>query len=296
MLYRPNYGRSVTQDSQELYPRQLYTTQSSQEMPVQKKRRYSSSSSSAVARRRRQQLVLRNPMRFRYRTVASAADRAHVVIPMAQSIQIGWNPRAGLLSQAQGPSIVWGVTQQGPIYQIGNNPTWSTGTLWNNYASAAALFQMYRIREFEIEVIYSQTSFTQSQNVPEPIPVNAPICYSVLDREDARIVANAQEALQYASCKYDQFGNNRRIVRKMLAPSTMGEQLDDTSLIGATTPAQVSYGPWLACGSNTSGATAPVIPHGFIKMFFDNMSQPSDAEVGVFCFVVKAIFEYKGFD
>lgn len=256
-------------------------------VPSYKKKR----TSKTASRSNRQQLVIRNPSRFPFRSVAYAADRNKFVMPVGAKLDLTWGNTG--LDQTGAADITFAVTQQGISWSI-NNSAWNSGTLWNNYASAAALFQMYRIVEMEVEVTYSNTEVLPANSGNSVLSM--PIVYSVCDREDARSITSASDMLQYASCQYKQAGSGR-IRQKMTRPSCYVVNDNDQSLIGTVQASQLAYSPWLACGTNSAGATAAVIPHGYIKFFFDTMSiLPPAVKTGVFTFVVRAIFEYRGID
>lgn len=124
-----------------------------------------------------------------------------------------------------------------------------------------------------------------------------PLVHSILDREDARSIQSTSDMLQYASCVSRQMGSGHSLKRKMGKPSAFGVNDNDATLVGTVTPAQLQYSPWLSCGSNSAGATAPIIPHGYIKYFIDAQGLTAvNATVGTFTFIVRTVFEYRGID
>lgn len=242
--------------------------------------------------RRTSQSVLRYPSRGPYRSIAYAADRNKVVIPVAAQLQMVWNPAFGLGIGGSVFDVCFSVNQSGFEYQQNNN-SWTTVN-WANYTALAALFQQYRIMSFEIELFYSNTELGQGSVAAT---TTMPLIHSIIDREDALSVQSSSSMLQYASCMTKQMGAGHTIKRKMPKPSAFGVNDNDATLVGTTAPAQVQYSPWLSCGSNSAGGTAPVIPHGYMKYYVDQQSVAgANAVVGIFTFVVRAVFEYRGID
>jgi hypothetical protein len=235
--------------------------------------------------------------------VMRRADDAIHVIPNATSANLVWaitNTNAGQLN-ASSPDLTLAVTQSGAIYQQ-NNGAWAQfGSPFNNYASCATVFQEYRITDMSVDCYYGvnngQTIYAGSG------AQSLPMVYTLEDREDARSVQSAATALQYASCQVMQMGNssgekNGRQTISISRPSAFGAVDNDASLIGTIAATSVLRSPWLACGTNSSGGTAAVIPHGYIKMYFDPVAAGTSAQVylGNFTFVVRALIEYRGID
>lgn len=251
------------------------------------------SRTSAVTRRN---AVLRNPTRFGYATVAAAADRNLVTIPMAQVMYASWNPAVGINSVSN--DITWCVAQDG-FYYSQNNGSWTlaAGATFANYASLAAVFQMYRILEMEVEVYFTANEVTLSNATPT---ASLPLCSTVLDREDARALANTNSAQQYASCKTFQIGDNlRRHKIVMKRPSCYGtvENNDGAGLPGTAVGAALQYSPWLSLGTNSNSAQAEIVPHGYLKMIVDNQSVgPTSQTIGTFTFICRAVMQFRGID
>jgi hypothetical protein len=235
--------------------------------------------------------------------VMRRADDAIHMIPCATSANFVWamtNANAGQLN-ASTPDLTLAVTQSGAIYQQ-NNSAWAQfGSTFNNYASCASVFQEYRITDMSVDIYYGvnngQTIYAGSG------AQSLPIVYTLDDREDARSVQSASVALQYASCQVMQMGNssgekNGRQTISISRPVAYGAVDNDASLVGTITATSVLRSPWLACGTNSSGGTAAVIPHGYIKMYFDPVAAGTSAQVylGNFTFIVRALIEYRGID
>lgn len=273
---------------------QFDTSQTSVAMPPRRNAKKSrrNSRSNAVARRA---AVLRNPTRFNYRTIANAVDRSIVTVPMSQVMYIGYNPQNGLGSGSN--DICWCVTESG-FYYSQSSGAWTSAAAatFDNYASLAAIFQMYRIIEMEVEVLYSANQLPLTNTTGTSF---LPVCQMVLDREDARAVANSNAAQQYASCKTFQVGDNLRSHKMtMKRPSCYGavENNDGAGLAGTPVGAALQYSPWLALGSSSSTATAEIVPHGYIKMVVDSAGVGPNLTTGSFMFILRSVMQFRGID
>jgi hypothetical protein len=261
-----------------------------------KKSSYGSSKKTRFSKDAARNYVLAHPNKYSYNKVSRAVDSKAFTVNVAGNLNISWVPNAGFGGTAN--DICFGVTQSGLIYNQANG-TWTTGLTWANYASLATVFQEYRIMKFQIDLYYSANSVAETSAAASQ---GLPMVYAIQDREDDRQISGTSTMLQYASCKVMQCGNssgnnNGRQSIVMNNPSCFVANDNDASLIGTIQASQLARSPWLSCGTNSSGSSAANIPHGYIKYYVDPLQYNSSANVvGVFTFVVKCIFQYKGID
>jgi hypothetical protein len=206
-----------------------------------------------------------------------------------------WNPAIGFGGSASYFGT-FALTQAGPIYSL-NNGAWQSGITWQNYASLATVFQEYRILKFEIDWYYSGNS---APNNSTTALTALPMLYWYTDREDALAGTTSSYALQFSDCKIQQAGNasgSNGVQRVVLDRPTVFVAVDnDATLVGTITASALERSPWLACGTNSSTATAANIPHGYIKLFIDNANNTVNANIGDFTFIFRGYYEYRGID
>jgi hypothetical protein len=221
---------------------------------------------------------------------ALRADRMLHKILQSEAISLAYTPSTGW--GGAGPDLTIAVAQQGILYSSAGS-TWNVVN-FNNYASLAAVFQEYRLREFSVEVFFSENTFTTpSAGTSGTL---SPMLFSVIDREDAVGVTSATQALQYPSCHVTQLGINQGPkTTTIVGPSAASAYDNDATFVGTLSAAGVVRSPWLACGSNSGANTAPVIPHGYVK-YYAGSSSSFATQSGVATFIVRCAFEYRGID
>lgn len=232
--------------------------------------------------------------------IASISAKRIVVIPCSATVNYSWQTGAGVgLLNGGAPDIVFAVLQSGVIQSQGNSAWGSVGSLFNNYAQCASVFQEYRITKFEIDVYYSANSNPLDNTAAGNAAL--PMVYALTDRDNARSVQSAATALQYPNCKVMQMGNSSgptagRQSIVLNSPSCFAVNLTDATLVGTNVGSQLQRSPWLSCGTNNNANTAASIPHGFIKFFIDPVNAAATGYRGVFTFVCRAVMEYRGID
>lgn len=238
------------------------------------------------------------PPKMPMKRLSALCDSKHFPITMAEVVTVQWYPTNGI-NNGGFNGITFGALQAGPCYSIGT-AAWSTGVTWNNYAALAAVFQEYRILKFEIEVIAGNPSAGFNGTLTDAT-VSCPNIYAVLDREDAINLTSISAACQFSSLKMQSLGGpssygHAPIKICMNKPSVFGAVDNDASLVGTLTASTLEYSPWLSCGTNSSGATAAAIPHGYIKFYIDSNNNTSATYTTSITFVIRAFFEYRGID
>jgi hypothetical protein len=216
-------------------------------------------------------------------------------ITCAEVGNFAWIPNVGF----GGSGVYFGtlaVTQAGPIYSL-NNGAWQTGIVWQNYASLATVFQEYRIMKFSVDWYYSSNS---APNNSTAALTALPIVYWCVDREDALGFTTASSVLQFSDCKIQQAGSTSgtdgRQSITIDRPTVFVAVDNDATLVGTIASSMLERSPWMSCGTNSSGSTAAVIPHGYIKFFIDNCNNTSNTTIGTFTFIFRAYYEYRGID
>jgi hypothetical protein len=216
------------------------------------------------------------------RQIHKMVQNAYINLPYVPSSGIGGNV----------PDICFAVAQVGLLYSQ-SNAAWNTVN-WNNYAQYATVFQEYRIMAFEIELFTSVNTVTMGVL---GTGTQFPMAYGVVDYEDAVKLPSAVSALQYSSCVITQPGSvqgSKKIC--CTAPAAFLALDNDATFIGTVTATGIARQQWLACGTNSSSAAAAVIPHGYVKYYFDNLGSTTATTTCILTFIVRAMFEYRGID
>jgi hypothetical protein len=235
--------------------------------------------------------------RISFSGLSRSIDKRPITIVQATAVNYPYVPNTGI-NGVGAFDICFAITQASMIYSQ-SNAAWTTlsGT-FENYAQLAAVYQEYRIMRLEVDLYYSCNSQPSNATLTGGA---LPMVYAIQDREDARAITSVVQMLQYASCIVMQGGNssgtrNGRQTITMEKPSCFVLNDNDASLIGTASASQLQYSPWLSCGTNSSGSTAAVIPHGYIKFYVDPVGCTDSVAVGAFTFVFRAIFQYRGVD
>jgi hypothetical protein len=206
-------------------------------------------------------------------------------------VSFAYNPLTGIGSQ--GPSITWATCQTGPCYSI-NNGAWVQHT-YSNSAAMAVAFQEYSIREFSVEM------FTSINTIAAPGSLSggafAPMCYAVVDREDAVSLASVQRALAYPSQTVTQLGTTQGSKTiTIVGPAALSAFDNTASLLGTIAAAGATRSPWLSCGTNSGSDSPANIPHGYIKYYVDNFGGTLSTTMLYITFVMRTLIEYRGVD
>jgi hypothetical protein len=221
-----------------------------------------------------------------------SADRAVHKFVASEALVCTYFPVSGL--NAAYPDICFAVAQGGLLWSQ-NNSAWSQVN-WNNYAQYATVFQEYRIMSFSIEMFCNfNTVFAAAANTNPCLPM----VYSVVDREDAVKLPSASSALQYASVHISQAGSVQGSkTTTCVAPAAFIALDNDATFLGTITASGMARQMWLSCGTNSASSQAAIIPHGYIKYFFDpnNGGSPLTTQLGNITFICRCAFEYKGID
>jgi hypothetical protein len=235
--------------------------------------------------------------RSSFGSIARGIDRRGFLVNQSTAVNYPYVPNTGINGVGDF-DICFAITQASMYYSQGNAAWASLSGTFENYAQLAAVFQEYRILRLEVDLYFSCNS--QPANATQT-GGTLPMVYAIQDREDARSITSVVQMLQYASCQVMQCGNssgtnNGRQTITMERPSCFVLNDNTSSLIGTASASQLQYSPWLACGTNSSGSTAAIIPHGYIKYYVDPVGCTDSSSIGAFTFVFRSIFEYRGID
>jgi hypothetical protein len=209
----------------------------------------------------------------------------------AAQVTFPYLPLTGI--NAAGNNICFAAAQVGMLWMINGNG-WNTTGFQNN-SNWAAVFQEYRITEYSVEMFISINTATAPTSLSSGDYF--PMAYWVIDREDDLPVNSATQALQYATVKVTQLGSLQGSKSVTLSrPSISLGAINASTQVGALAAGSVERSPWLPCGTNSNNGTPTVIPHGYIKLFVDNLGSSLSTSMLNITFILRATHEYRGID
>jgi hypothetical protein len=216
---------------------------------------------------------------------------AHHRIFAAAQLSLPYLPLTGI--NGSGNNITFAATQPYMLYAI-NGGSWANQQFLNS-PSLSTCFQEYRILEFSVEFFFSiNTAAGPASNSSGNY---FPMIYSAVDREDDLPLTNTSQVLQFPTCRVSQLGSMQG--PKTITcerPSVAIGANNNSSQIGTVVASGVERSPWLTCGTNSSNAVPALIPHGYVKMYVDNLGSSLSVSMGTITFVMRTIMEYRGVD
>lgn len=214
----------------------------------------------------------------------------HKVFAVAQ-ITLPYIPLTGI--NGSGNNIIIAVTQPSMQYSI--NGAGYANVAFINSPSFSTVFQEYRIMEFSVETFVSMN--TASTPTTSSSGAYFPMLYATVDREDDLPLTNVAQVLQFPVCNVTQVGSTQGPKTiTCYRPSVAIGANNNSSSIGTVVAAAVERSPWLTCGTNASNAIPAIIPHGYVKIFIDNLGSGYSQTMCNITFVVRTIMEYRGID
>ena len=249
-------------------------------MPRTSSKRYAKSSASSRRRRARTtaatgNMLPRNIMREASRIVTHAHRTVGAVTFNGAT---GWN-------SAGSNSLCMGFTQNQPYYSVGGAAFATFGAAYDNSASMANCYDMYRVKKIIIDIYPSVTdNNTNQSSTYSPIMV-----YCTPDYTDSNVIPNANAALAFNDCKVFQMlagADEKGKTKYQLVIDRPGCDANVDSInVGVTTNSMSARSPWLYC----SNATAEF---GYAKFWAEGAFNPVGVVLGWTC-VITAVYQYK---
>lgn len=168
------------------------------------------------------------------------------------------------------------------FFALGASAPTQFGNLYVSGGPLVSVFDKFRIRKVETEIVYSANSL--GATVANAAMQNM---YGVIDYDDSGPLTAVEDALAYPTCKLMVLGqaasNGGSIHRMNLTRPTVIESVQNSAL--GSTNAKHCVSPWLDTGASD-------IPHYGLKYYL-NSPIPSGALVGMCTFTFHVFLEYK---
>ena len=250
-------------------------------MPRTSSRRYAKSSASS--RRKRPRTTSRASGNMLPRSIAMEAARivtvAHRTVgAVTFNGSTGWN-------SAGSNSLVMGFTADQPWYSVGGGAYAAFGNVYNNSASLANVYDMYRVKKIILD-IYPNVSSNNTNNGATYSPI---MVYCTPDYTDGNVIPNANSLLAFNDCKVFQMladsDEKGKTKYQLVIDRPACDVNVDSITPGVTTNSMSARAPWLYT-SNTSAE------FGYAKFWAEGAFNPVGVVLG-WTVVITAVYEYK---
>lgn len=241
-----------------------------------------SASSSASSRRKRTKAATTRsgmlPLQI-MRAVAKPVTIAHRTIgAVTFNGNTGWNG-------AGSNSLQMAFTQNQAYYAVGAGAYGTWGNVYDNSASMANVYDMYRVKKIIIDMYPN----TESNGINQAAVYSPVMLYCTPDYTDAQPLASANAALAFGDCKVFQLfadSKNSGLTKFQLVIDRPGVDVNVDSITPLVTTNSLSQrSPWLYCSNTTA-------EFGYAKLWAESQYPTTGVILG-FTAVITAVYEYK---